>query len=317
MKKILLIKTIVISLLVLPFVACSDDDDPITVAVQMPEAKYTYEIFEKKVVFTDASQHAVSYYWTFADGNTSTEQNPTHTYAESGDYEAVLTITDKDGKTRAYSELIKIKGDGPEEPQPQPDVEIILDGKFEDWAAVPVANLVTATLAEGETETARLKEIKLCANKEYIFLYVKMDKEFANAMDIYLNVDGKKDTGYNSWMWADLGANYLMQSTFESGYDMRLAAYDESKGGAWGWLQPNVVEPGNGLMELSNIVTVSGNIVEFESRIAREMIPNLKKEVKIGIGHSGVDGDAWSTSGRLPGAKPTGEADEPLLLKLP
>lgn len=315
MKKILLIKTIVISLFLLSFLACSDDD-PITVAVQMPEASYTYEIFESKVVFTNTSQHAVSNYWTFGDGQTSTEQNPTHTYEKSGSYEAVLTITDKDGKTRSYDETIKIVGDEPEDPDPE-EVEITLDGNFDDWAAIKPTDMVTATLADDATENTRLKEIKLCANKDYIFLYVKMDKEFANAMDIYLNTDGKKDTGYNSWMWADLGANYLMQSTFESGYDMRLAAYDETKGGAWGWVQPNIVEPGNGLMEISNIVTVSGTIVEFEARIARAMIPNLKKEVSIGIGHSGVDGDAWTTSGRLPGPKPTGEADSPLLLKMP
>lgn len=315
MKKILLIKTFIIGLLISSFSACSDDD-PITVAVQMPEAGFTYEIFENRVVFTNTSQHAITHYWTLGDGNTSTEQNPTHTYADPGEYDVVLTITDKDGKTRSSSEIIKIEGDDPT-PTPEPDVEITLDGKFDDWDAVPAANLVVSTLAEDASENTRLKEIKLCANKDYIFLYVRMDKEFANAMDIYLNTDGKKDTGYNSWMWAELGANYLMQSTYESGYDMRLAAYDETKGGAWGWLEPNVVEPGNGLMEISEIVTVSGNIVEFESRIARAMIPNLKKEVKIGIGHSGVDGDAWTTSGRLPGPKASGEADSPLVLKMP
>ena len=34
-----------------------------------------------------------SWYWDFGDGNSSTEQNPTYTYAEEGDYEVCLTIT--------------------------------------------------------------------------------------------------------------------------------------------------------------------------------------------------------------------------------
>jgi PKD repeat protein len=35
-----------------------------------------------------------SYSWTFADGGTSTEQNPSHTYATPGHYNAVLVVTD-------------------------------------------------------------------------------------------------------------------------------------------------------------------------------------------------------------------------------
>ena len=315
MEKNLFVRTVLFGFLLFSLSACSDND-PVTVAVQMPEANYTYEVFEQKVVFTNTSQHALSHYWTFGDGNTSVEQNPTYSYSKPGEYDVVLTITDKNGKTKSYTELVKIDGEGPA-PVPEPDVEITLDGNFDDWNAIPVANLVTAAIAADATELVAMKEVKLCANKDYIFMYMRMDKNFANAMDIYLNVDGRKDTGYNSWMWADLGANYLLQSTFESNYDMRLAAYDESKGGGWGWLQPNVVDPGNGLMEISNIVTVSGTIVEFEARIARALIPDLRREVKIGIGHSGVDGDDWTTSGRLPTATPTGEADIPLLLKLP
>ncbi|MDO8367243.1 MAG: PKD domain-containing protein [Saprospiraceae bacterium] len=35
--------------------------------------------------------------WDFGDGNTSSEQNPTHTYSEPGTYLVCLTITDEDG----------------------------------------------------------------------------------------------------------------------------------------------------------------------------------------------------------------------------
>ena len=39
---------------------------------------------------------AITYEWDFGDGNTSSEQSPTHTYAEDGIYEASLTITSGD-----------------------------------------------------------------------------------------------------------------------------------------------------------------------------------------------------------------------------
>ena len=39
----------------------------------------------------------VSYYWDFADGNTSTEVSLTHTYAQDGIYNVTLTVTDDKG----------------------------------------------------------------------------------------------------------------------------------------------------------------------------------------------------------------------------
>ena len=37
------------------------------------------------------------YLWDFGDGNSSGEQNPTHTYTTAGNYTAVFTITDSEG----------------------------------------------------------------------------------------------------------------------------------------------------------------------------------------------------------------------------
>lgn len=41
----------------------------------------------------DCSGGAVSYWWTFGDGNTSTDQNPSHSYAAPGDYPWTLNVT--------------------------------------------------------------------------------------------------------------------------------------------------------------------------------------------------------------------------------
>ena len=43
--------------------------------------------------FTDISQDATSWSWDFGDGNTSTDQNPSHTYATGGVYDVTLTIS--------------------------------------------------------------------------------------------------------------------------------------------------------------------------------------------------------------------------------
>ena len=51
------------------------------------------------VQFTDTSllQNKISWGWSFGDGNTSTEQNPQHTYTQAGTYDVFLTITIPEG----------------------------------------------------------------------------------------------------------------------------------------------------------------------------------------------------------------------------
>lgn len=45
------------------------------------------------VTFTDKSKNAETWSWDFGDGNNSTDQNPTHTYAANGAYDVKLVIT--------------------------------------------------------------------------------------------------------------------------------------------------------------------------------------------------------------------------------
>jgi PKD repeat protein len=54
------------------------------------------------VVFTDLSTGApTSWAWDFDDGNTSTAQNPTHTYSAAGTYTVTLTATNAQGSDTA------------------------------------------------------------------------------------------------------------------------------------------------------------------------------------------------------------------------
>ncbi|MFE2726161.1 ThuA domain-containing protein [Kitasatospora sp. NPDC059327] len=48
---------------------------------------------------SDPENGALTYRWAFGDGATSTEANPTHTYAQRGTYGAQLTVTDPTGRT--------------------------------------------------------------------------------------------------------------------------------------------------------------------------------------------------------------------------
>ncbi|MCB0678307.1 MAG: PKD domain-containing protein, partial [Saprospiraceae bacterium] len=72
-----------------------------------PEADFTAAIMGNTVQFTDASDGASSWSWTFGDGAVSSEQNPVHTYAQTGNFSVTLVVTNECG-TATYSEQIAI-----------------------------------------------------------------------------------------------------------------------------------------------------------------------------------------------------------------
>lgn len=50
-----------------------------------------------EVTFTNNSQNGLTYAWDFGDGNTSSDENPTHTYTTAGEYEVSLTVSNDCG----------------------------------------------------------------------------------------------------------------------------------------------------------------------------------------------------------------------------
>lgn len=63
----------------------------------------TYGIVPLTVSFggsgTDADGYIISYYWDFGDSSNNSQQNPFHTFSESGIYNVTLIVTDNQGAT--------------------------------------------------------------------------------------------------------------------------------------------------------------------------------------------------------------------------
>lgn len=76
--------------------ACGSDSscNNITVTCAAPDAMFTDSIDGLNFIFTDQSTNSpTSWMWDFGDGNTSTMQNPAHTFAAPGLYTVCLVAT--------------------------------------------------------------------------------------------------------------------------------------------------------------------------------------------------------------------------------
>ena len=57
------------------------------------------------VKFNDSSENASEWSWDFGDGNSSTYQNPEHTFLTSGNYTVNLTVTNENGSSSKVTEI--------------------------------------------------------------------------------------------------------------------------------------------------------------------------------------------------------------------
>lgn len=62
--------------------------------------------------FIDQSKDAQAWTWDFGDGSTSTQQNPTHTYAASGKYKVLLTVTNGTCEHTTAKNVLVVKENG-------------------------------------------------------------------------------------------------------------------------------------------------------------------------------------------------------------
>ncbi len=83
----------------------------VSVAIQrLPRADFTFNTRNLLVAFEDTTDgRTTSWLWTFGDGNTSTRQNPTHTYDEPGTYAVTFRATNSLGSDEV-TKFVQVTG---------------------------------------------------------------------------------------------------------------------------------------------------------------------------------------------------------------
>jgi len=99
------------------------------------------------VAFTSNSTGSItSYAWTFGDGQTSTAQNPSHTYSSAGNYSVSLNVTGPGGnQTQTKSSYITVSAANPDPPPPPAPVVAFTASKLAGNAPLAVNFTSTST----------------------------------------------------------------------------------------------------------------------------------------------------------------------------
>lgn len=69
----------------------------VTAAQMQPIAVFSATTSGEAVLFNNGSSFADEYLWEFGDGTSSTEENPVHVYAQQGNYNVTLTVSNECG----------------------------------------------------------------------------------------------------------------------------------------------------------------------------------------------------------------------------
>jgi len=92
--------------------ACDGTTDP--GENQAPAASFSYSATELAVNFNNSAtddKGVTSYNWSFGDGNSSTNANPSHSYSTAGSYQVSLTVYDAEGLNHTASETVTVSKD--------------------------------------------------------------------------------------------------------------------------------------------------------------------------------------------------------------
>ncbi len=112
----------------------------------------TTHYMNEPVYFVNCSQNALSFSWSFGDGFTSNQKNPTHTYTEAGTYQVTMTAEGYEGY-ETFTDAVTIQGStdldilvmyvGTEDPVSNCDVQLY--GNETDWQNLtnPVSDILT------------------------------------------------------------------------------------------------------------------------------------------------------------------------------
>lgn len=283
-----------------------------------PRALFSYSENGLVVTFENLSKNATTYLWDFGDGETSSEANPVHTYADYGDYTVTLTAKNGAGAKHVYEDEINLVKRA-----------IAIDGDFSDWEALGDA-VARAVSDDDDYYDGELGEVRFIRDQEFIYFYLNISNaeddfdteddnhnpivvhgHYAEIIQFCLNC-GNEATGCHFWYFEDPAIDILIEcptwtDQFESA---QIFVCPEALNGGenenWEWDDagvPNAVTS-------CTAVDLGGGRLGIEGTISVLRLPvPITDYLKMGV--VALDA-AWSERGALPEKNLSDGANAPL-----
>lgn len=244
---------------VLLFVGCETDDNEDSSGNIIADFSFTSD--GSTFTFTNLSEGATSYKWDFGDLYFySTEKDPVNTYDIVGG-ELMVTLTAyNDAGQQAYIS----------KPIVAPVViraNIDIDGDFEDWDELEVANEFSGSV----------KKMKYYTKGANINLYFEGNPDMMGVVDMVFNSDGDNATGYNE-RW-NIGGDFLFEGPLVvDGW----GSFYSHAGGGNGFSWNSIGLSGHGFQS-SDVVAIDSETSAIEIRIPKSFFGTVGSTIEFGM----------------------------------
>lgn len=252
------------------FLGCgSDDTEVISDGGIIADFSFTVDGNDASLfTFTNLSQGATSYRWDFGDLNFYCEkENPSYRYTKAGgEIEVTLTAMNESGEAYVTKTIIA---------PVVLNIDIAIDGDFNDWAEVPVV------YDESTSGALTMQKIKMWGGGDYVNVYIEGNASMKmEVVDLYINADGNSSTGLLSWQWpASSGADFLVEGAFLNNDWGDLYSHNDPNGG-WGWDWLNSTDS---FITSSGVVVVDAQTSALEFRIPKSALGSLGSTIGLAI----------------------------------
>lgn len=274
MKKQFTLLSSLLTIVVVSFVGWSCDED--SESTPLPTADFDSSVDVLTATFTNTSVDGLTYSWDFGDEASSTDESPSHTYAQSGAYLVKLTATNSTGSDEKTAALEVV-------------VKITIDGDMSDW------NDVEALSVKHSDSVGVVNIVKATSDLENIYFYVEGTDAIHGFVQMYLNSDNDVATGWGNLAHPKCGADWELDAG-ETGELWPWNGEDGTDG--WSFEGDVVVDELGTIFYVPRVMNAQGNAFEFA--LIRTGIPSLAGTISFALGDVDTSNDGWNEHGYLP-----------------
>jgi len=209
------------------FTACKDEEEK-----PKPDASFSFTASGNglTVTFTNESTEAETYTWAFGDGATSTEENPTHTYPDYGQYAVTLTA-EGPGGTDEFTYNLTVTKASPVK---------LDDNSFDDWANVPL------TFESVENSGGLIDKVKIDYDGEFIYFYMEVKDNLTDSLPtgVHFDLDNDTLTGFHPWTNTGIGTEFYIEAAITTGAWASAFMFDKDAAlqTDWAWITKDITD---------------------------------------------------------------------------